>query len=153
MDAEHLDFPKETFDAVVSHAVINKKMCKAPQTLASIKKVLKREGKIIIKLIYATWGKEFGFKGGYNKKELQEILKKKSYKNVCINIHRQQYKAKNYEQVAWVKDTEAPILSPKKQFEAFFAKDKKKYSFDDSFMIIYAEKKDYTHSQRRINHD
>ncbi len=140
MDGEKLVFPKNTFDAVVSHAVLNKKMCRADRALKSAYFVLKSKGKIIIKMIYSTWGKEFKFSGGYNSKELKEILKTIGFKNIKIKIQRQNFESKDYKAVQWVRSTEAVNLSPKKEFEHFFSKSKENYCFDDSFMIVCAEK-------------
>jgi ubiquinone/menaquinone biosynthesis C-methylase UbiE len=140
MDGEKLDFPKDSFDVVVSHAVLNKKMCRANIALKSAYKIIKPKGKIIIKMIYSTWGKEFNFSGGYNSGEIKTILKNIGYKKIRVKIERQKFISSNYKDIIWVRSTEAINLSPKKVFEDFFSPSKEEYCFDDSFMIVYAEK-------------
>ncbi len=142
MDGEKLSFPKHSFDVVVSHAVLNKKMCRAERALKSAFNVLKPGGKVIIKMIYYTWGKEFNFSGGYNSKEIRRILKNIGYVKIRISIKKQKFSSKTYGGVRWVRSTEAVNLSPKKDFEEFFSKTKNNYCFDDSFMVVYAEKEE-----------
>ena len=141
MDGEKLDFPANSFDVIVSHAVLNKRMCRAEYALKSAYRILKPKGRIIIKMIYHTWGKEFKFSGGYDSKEIKGILKSIGFKNIDVKVQRQKCKAKKAEDVAWVRSTEAVNLSPKNVFEEFFSGSKKDYCFDDSFMIVYAEKR------------
>ncbi len=142
MDGEKLVFAPNNFDVVVSHAVINKGMCRADKAFKGTFSILKPQGKLIVKMIYSTWGKEFKFKGGYNKEEITKILRKIGFKKINVFVNKQRFRANSYENVKWVRDTEAPQLSPKKVFEDFFriSKRKNNYSFDDSFMIVYAEK-------------
>ena len=142
MDGEKIRFDSETFDMVVSHAVINKKMCRADLAFKGTCFVLKPRGKLVVKMIYSTWGKEFKFKGGYNKEEIVKILSKIGFKKIKVTVKKQMFQADSYDKVKWIKDTEAPHLSPKKAFEDFFKKSEinGKYVFDDSFMIVYAEK-------------
>jgi ubiquinone/menaquinone biosynthesis C-methylase UbiE len=142
MDGEKLDFPSNSFDAVVSHAVINKLMCKAKPTFKSALKVLKPKGNLIIKIIYNTWGKEFNFKGGYSAKEIREILSKLGFKKIKIKIVRQNFKGKSVKSMKGIEDTEAGAVISEEAFEKFYEKCERtrKYSFDDSFMIVMAEK-------------
>jgi ubiquinone/menaquinone biosynthesis C-methylase UbiE len=140
MDGEKLDFQKDSFDVIVSHAVLNKKMCRANIALKSAYKILKPKGKIIIKMIYSTWGKEFNFSGGYNSGEIKKILKDIGYKKIKVKIQRQKFTSSKYKDTMWVRSTEAINLSPIKVLEEFFSPSKKEYCFDDSFMIVYAEK-------------
>lgn len=142
MDGEKLDFNKNTFDVVISQAVINKDMCKAKPTLKSIKKVLKPNGKIVIKMIYSSWGKEFKFKSGYNKKEITNILKKLNFRNIQVRIDKIMYNGKSKDDLLWLYDTEAIDLSPKGELDKYIekCKEKKKFTFDDSMMIVYAQK-------------
>jgi ubiquinone/menaquinone biosynthesis C-methylase UbiE len=144
MDGERLSFAPATFDMVISHAVINKRMCKANPAFKGAYRVLRKGGLLIVKIINRSWGKEFKFKGGYDKKEIANILDNTGFKNVKIDVQRKNFTAHSYEDVKWINDTEASILSPKKAFEEFFKKGemKGKYAFDDSFMTAYAEKKD-----------
>jgi len=142
MDGERLSFPKDSFDVIISHAVLNKIMCKADKALKQGYRILKPGGKIITKMIYKSWGKEFGFKEGYNKKEIQYILKQIGYKNIDISITRQTRKINNENEIIWLRSTEAAD-SPKNLEEWFnISRQKGKYIFDDSFMVVYAEKSD-----------
>lgn len=88
MDAENLNFENDSIDCIVSHFAINKDMCKAESLFKSTYSVLKKGGKVIVRMIHKDWGKEFNFKSGYTAKEVKDILKNLGYKKISNKILR-----------------------------------------------------------------
>ncbi|MBW2965434.1 methyltransferase domain-containing protein [Candidatus Woesearchaeota archaeon] len=135
MDGERLKFPKESFDMIVSHAALNKHMCRAEPMLKSAFPILKPGGKLLLKMIYRTWGREFGFTGGYTVSEIRNALRAAGYSRINVSVNRKTIRTNDINDIKWLRSTEAADVGALENFLA-----KGPYAFDDSFMTVYAEK-------------
>jgi ubiquinone/menaquinone biosynthesis C-methylase UbiE len=137
MDGEKLTFPDESFDLVVSHAAINKKMCRAEYCFKEVFRVLKPNGKVIVKMVYATQGREFVKNLGYSAEEIREILGKNGFKKISTEVIRQNIDL-DERTLNFFKRTELGSFIKEKDMER--VKEGKLKKMDDSFMVVYAEK-------------
>lgn len=138
MDANKLEFEDNSFDLVISHAVFCKNMCGA-KALKESYRVLKPKGKLIIRMLNSRFGKEFGIKLGYSKEEITKMLKKEKYKKIKVKVFPQIMKLSKFEDLKFFERTEVEALLPQKKMIKKFNK-MKKPQFDDSSMVVYAEK-------------
>jgi len=138
MDANKLQFEDNNFDLVVSHAVFCKKMCGA-KALKECYRVLKPKGKLIIRVIAGSFGKEFGINLGFSKEEITPILKKIGFKKIKLDVKKKILKLDSFDKLKFFERTEVEALLPQEKMLKKFNK-MKNPKFDDSAMNVYAEK-------------
>jgi len=138
MDANNLEFKDNNFDLVVSHAVFCKNMCGA-KSLKECYRVLKPKGKLVIRIIAGSFGKEFGIKLGFSKEEITQILRKIGFKKIKVKVNKKILKLDSFDKLKFFERTEVEACLPqKKMLEKF--NEMKNPKFDDSSMNVYAEK-------------
>lgn len=138
MDGENLKFKDGIFDIVVSHAAINKKMCRAEYCFKEAYRVLGKDGKLIIKMIYLNQGSPFVKDLGYSSLEVKKILKKEGFEKIKIKVIKQSIPL-DENTLNFFKRTELGLFIKKSDIEK--VKSGKIKKMDDSFMVVYAKKK------------
>lgn len=138
MDGESLDLD-DSFDAVISHAVINRHMCRAERAYPEAYRVLKPGGVLIVAQIADTWGSEFGFDGGYALEDVEKLLERAGFTDIRIERQSARVESDTPDELFWLRDTEAAAIVPD-ALESFLAIGRERYAFDDSFLYVFARR-------------
>jgi len=140
MDAEHMLFDDNSFNAVFAYGSISHNLCNPDKTFPEIKRVLKKGGFFYGKISYYTCGKELGLRNGLAKHEITRVLKETGLNLEILSIVRDSLTLNSVDYSLFVKNTEIQLLISNNKLQKIEEIVKRTISVDDSYLIVKAKK-------------